>query len=30
MMNFLGRYLTNLSAVLKPVTELLEKDKMWS
>ncbi|KAK7109817.1 hypothetical protein V1264_013798 [Littorina saxatilis] len=30
MMNFLGRFLPNLSSVLKPVTELLEKDKAWN
>ena len=29
MINFLGRFLPNLSEVLKPVTELLEKDKAW-
>ena len=28
MINFLGRYLPNLSDVLKPVTELLEKDNV--
>ena len=29
MINFLGRFLQNLSQILKPVTELLEKDKAW-
>ena len=29
MFNFLGRYLPNLSSVLKPATELLEKDAAW-
>ena len=30
MINFLGRFLPHLSEVLKPVTELLEKDKAWT
>ena len=29
MVNYLGRYLKNLSAVLKPISELLQNDKMW-
>ena len=29
MINFLGRFLPNLSEVLKPVTELLEKEAAW-
>ena len=29
MINFLGRYLPNLSQILRPVTELLEKNKVW-
>ena len=29
MINFLGRFLPHLSDVLKPVTELLEKDRAW-
>ena len=29
MVNYLGRYLQNLSSVLQPVTELLEKDRVW-
>ena len=28
--NYLGRYLQNLSSVLQPVTELLEKDRAWT
>ena len=30
MVNYLGRYLQNLSTVLQPVTELLEKDRAWT
>ena len=30
MVNYLGRYLQNLSSVLQPVTELLEKDRAWT
>ena len=30
LINFLGRYVPNLSSVLRPVTELLEKDKEWT
>jgi transposase InsO family protein len=30
MINFLGRYLPNLSTVLQPVTQLLEKDRAWT
>ena len=30
MVNYLGRYLQNLSLVLQPVTELLEKDRAWT
>nr|KAG5701917.1 hypothetical protein BaRGS_014982 [Batillaria attramentaria] len=29
MINFLGRHLQNLSTILQPMTELLEKDKAW-
>ena len=29
MVNYLGRHLQNLSSVLQPVTELLEKDRAW-
>lgn len=29
MINFLGKYIPNLSTLLKPVTELLEKDRVW-
>ena len=29
MINFLGRYIHNLSNLLRPMTELLEKDKEW-
>ena len=30
MVSYLGRYLQNLSSVLQPVTELLEKDRAWT
>ena len=30
MINFLGRYIPNLSTTLRPMTELLESDKTWS
>ena len=30
MINFLGRYIPNLSTTLRPTTELLESDKTWS
>ena len=30
LINFLGRYLPNLSTVLRPVTQLLEKDHVWT
>ena len=30
MMNFLGRFIPNMSTILRPVTELLEKDKEWT
>ena len=30
MINFLGRYVKDLSTVLQPVTELLEKDRHWT
>ena len=30
MVNHIGRYLQNLSSVLQPVTELLEKDRAWT
>ena len=30
MVNYLGRYLQNMSSVLQPVTELLEKDRAWT
>nr|KAG5709770.1 hypothetical protein BaRGS_032594 [Batillaria attramentaria] len=30
MINFLGRYIPNLSTLLRPVTELLERDRAWS
>ena len=30
MMNFLRRFIPNMSAILRPVTELLEKDKEWT
>ena len=30
MVTYLGRYLLNLSSVLQPVTELLEKDRVWT
>ena len=30
MVTYLGRYLLNLSWVLQPVTELLEKDRVWT
>ena len=30
MVNYLGRYLHNLSSVLQPLTELLEKDRAWT
>ncbi|KAK7103074.1 hypothetical protein V1264_021199 [Littorina saxatilis] len=30
MINFLGRYLPNLSSVLQPVTQLLEKNQAWT
>ena len=30
MINYLGHYLQNLSSVLQPVTELLEKDRAWT
>ncbi|KAL8615932.1 hypothetical protein ACOMHN_034608 [Nucella lapillus] len=29
MINYLGRYISNLSTILWPVTELLEKDQLW-
>jgi len=29
MVSYLGRYLQNLSSVLQPVTELIEKDRAW-
>ncbi|KAL8590395.1 hypothetical protein ACOMHN_011609 [Nucella lapillus] len=29
MLNFLGRYIPHMSTTLRPVTELLEKDKEW-
>ena len=29
MVNYLGRYFQNLSSVLQPVTELIEKDRAW-
>ena len=30
MVNYLSRYLQNLSSVFQPVTELLEKDRAWT
>ena len=30
MINFLGRYVPNLSATLQPISQLLEKDREWS
>ena len=30
MINFLGRHLPNLSTVINPLSELLEKDRVWS
>ena len=29
MVNFLGRHLPNLSTIMQPITQLLEKDKAW-
>lgn len=29
MVNFLGRYICNLSSTLRPMTQLMEKDKEW-
>ncbi|XP_041349225.1 uncharacterized protein K02A2.6-like [Gigantopelta aegis] len=29
MINFLGRYLPNLSTIIRPISELLEKEKTW-
>ena len=30
MVNFLGRFIPNLSSTLRPMTELLQKDKEWT